>query len=388
MMFQECEQIEGQEDGLPVIKVVGVGGAGGNAINRMIASGMRDVEFIAINTDAQDLARNQARNKLPLGKLGAGGKPEAGRAAAEARREDIRALLKGANIVFITAGMGGGTGTGAAPVVAEVAKEMDILTVGVVTKPFADEGKRRMQNAEAGIEELTKNLNAYLVSLNDKLMETLDDDVLMDDAFAASDDVLKNAVAGIVEIIVTNGQVNVDFNDVKTAMSYTGRALMGTGIASGEKRARTAAEMAVDAPLLEGMSLKNAKALLVNITASRTSFKMREKSEVMDTVQELTDAEEVFWGMVYDENMGDELRVTVIATGIDAQSEGLTVIDTQQAEPEEKLVAAGGARVPFGIRAPSAAGASALPGIIRSSRGGAALGNSVEVPACLRRQAD
>jgi cell division protein FtsZ len=205
----------------------------------------------------------------------------------------------------------------------------------------------------------------------------------MDDAFAASDDVLKNAVAGIVEIIVTNGHVNVDFNDVKTAMSYNGRALMGTGIATGEKRACMAAQMAVEAPLLEGMDLGKAKALLVNITASRTSFKMREKTEVMNTVEALTEAEEVFWGMVYDEKMGDELRVTVIATGIDAQSEGLTVIDTQQPEQEEKLVAAGGSRTPFGLRTPTLGG---IPSIV--SRRGAPLGNSVEVPACLRRQAD
>lgn len=301
-----------------IIKVIGVGGAGGNAIEHMISQGVQGVEFITANTDDQALGRSQARIKLALGDtgLGAGAKPEAGRAAADAHREQIRAMLDGAHMVFITAGMGGGTGTGAAPVFAEVARDMGILTVGVVTKPFSFEGNRRMKAAEAGIAEFGKHVDSLIVILNDKLMEVMGDDAGVDECFAAADDVLKNAVGGIAEIITYPGLVNVDFEDVRTVMSEMGRAMMGSAIAIGPDRARVAAEHAVASPLLEGIDLSGARGVLVNITASRT-LKMREVNEVMNTVKAFAaDDAHIIFGAVFDEEMGEHLRVTVVATGL------------------------------------------------------------------------
>lgn len=312
------EIIEKEESGT-IIKVFGVGGAGGNAIEHMIREGVNGVEFIAANTDAQALSRNAATSKLSLGKtgLGAGAKPEAGQAAAEAHKDEIRATLQGAHMAFITAGMGGGTGTGAAPVVAEIAREMGILTVGVVTKPFSFEGARRMKAAEAGIAEFSKHVDSLIVILNDKLMEVMGDDADVDDCFKAADDVLKNAVGGIAEIITFPGMVNVDFEDVKTVMGEMGRAMMGSAAASGVDRARIAAEQAVASPLLEGVNLSGARGVLVNITAAKGKLKMKEVNEVMNTVKAFAaeDAHIIF-GAVYDELMGDGLRVTVVATGL------------------------------------------------------------------------
>ncbi len=312
------EIIEKEETGT-IIKVFGVGGAGGNAIEHMIREGVSGVEFIAANTDAQALSRNAAAAKLSLGQsgLGAGAKPEAGKAAAEQHREDIRAMLEGAHMTFITAGMGGGTGTGAAPVVAEIAREMGILTVGVVTKPFSFEGGKRMKSAEAGISEFAKHVDSLIVILNDKLMEVMGDDADVDDCFKAADDVLKNAVGGIAEIITYPGLVNVDFEDVRTVMGEMGRAMMGSASAAGVDRARIAAEQAVASPLLEGVNLSGARGVLVNITAAKGNLKMKEVNEVMNTVKAFAaeDAHIIF-GAVYDELMGDALRVTVVATGL------------------------------------------------------------------------
>lgn len=313
------EIIEKDEESGTIIKVFGVGGAGGNAIEHMINEGVNGVEFIAANTDAQALGRNAASSKLSLGQsgLGAGAKPEKGQEAAQAHRDEIRASLQGAHMAFITAGMGGGTGTGAAPVVAEIAREMGILTVGVVTKPFSFEGGKRMKAAEAGIAEFSKHVDSLIVILNDKLMEVMGDDADVDDCFKAADDVLKNAVGGIAEIITYPGLVNVDFEDVRTVMGEMGRAMMGSAAAAGVDRARIAAEQAVASPLLVGVNLSGAKGVLVNITAAKGNLKMKEVNEVMNTVKAFAaeDAHIIF-GAVYDELMGDALRVTVVATGL------------------------------------------------------------------------
>ena len=303
-----------------VIKVIGVGGCGGNAVDHMITSGLTGVEFIAINTDAQALNRNQAKLQLQLGNgvtkgLGAGANPDVGREAALEDRERIAELIDGADMLFITAGMGGGTGTGAAPVVAEVAKELGILTVAVVTKPFMFEGKR-VRAANAGIEALSKHVDSLIIIPNEKLMQVLGDDVSMLDAFKAANNVLHGAVGGIAEVINCPGLVNVDFADVRTVMSEMGMAMMGSAQASGENRARIAAEQAVASPLLEDVNLAGARGVLVNITASST-VKMREIHEVMNTIKAFT-AEEatVIVGQVLDDSMEDALRVTMVATGL------------------------------------------------------------------------
>ncbi|MGA0808078.1 MAG: cell division protein FtsZ [Burkholderiaceae bacterium] len=301
-----------------VIKVVGVGGAGGNAVSHMIRRGVQGVEFICANTDAQSLAKSKAGLALQLGSsgLGAGAKPEAGRAAAESDKARIAEALDGAHMVFITAGMGGGTGTGAAPVVAEVAKDKGALTVAVVTKPFSFEGGKRMRAAEQGLEELQGKVDCLIVILNEKLEEVLGDDITQLEAFAAADDVLNNAVAGIAEIINVEGLVNVDFEDVKTVMGEQGKAMMGTATASGPDRARIAAEQAVRSPLLEGVDLSGARGILVNITANG-SLKLKETKLAMETIRNFA-AEDatIIFGTVHDESMADNLRVTVVATGL------------------------------------------------------------------------
>jgi cell division protein FtsZ len=301
-----------------IIKVVGVGGAGGNAVTHMVNRNVSGVDFICANTDSQVLARTRAQTQLQLGAtgLGAGAKPEAGKLAAEAERDRIREALQGAHMVFITAGMGGGTGTGAAPVVAQMAKEMGILTVGVVSKPFIFEGSKRMRVAEAGIGELEQHVDSLIIVLNEKLMDVLGEDVSMEEAFRAADDVLHNAVAGIAEIINNPGLVNVDFEDVKTVMAEMGMAMMGSAYADGLDRARIAAEQAVASPLLEGVDLSGARGVLVNITASK-SLKMKEVNEVMNTIRAFaSDDATIIFGTVFDENLADKLRVTVVATGL------------------------------------------------------------------------
>ncbi len=302
-----------------VIKVIGVGGCGGNAVDHMIEQGVQGVEFIAINTDAQALKRNRARTQLQIGAsitkgLGAGAIPDVGRAAAEEDRARITELISGANMVFITAGMGGGTGTGAAPVVAQIAKEMGILTVAVVTKPFAHEGKR-MRLALTGIEELTEHVDSLIIVPNEKLMTVLGEDTTLLDAFRSSNSVLQGAVAGISEVINVPGLVNVDFADVRTLMSENGMAMMGSASASGPDRAKKAAESAMSSPLLEDVNLAGARGVLVNIS-SNCSLTLKEYQQVTHSVQFAIEDATVIVGSVFDEGMGDELRVTIVATGL------------------------------------------------------------------------
>lgn len=310
------------------IKVIGVGGAGGNAVAHMIRSGLTGVEFICCNTDAQALVNTNSPVQIKLGNtgLGAGAKPEQGRAAAELGRDEIQAALMGANMVFITAGMGGGTGTGAGPVVAEIAKKLGILTVGVVTKPFLFEGGRRLKMAEEGIAELSKHVHSLIVVLNENLYDLMDNDATQEECFQAADNVLHNACSGIAEIINVEGNVNVDFEDVKTIMSEQGQAMMGTGSASGPDRARLAAEQAIACPLLEGIDLNGARGILVNITASR-SLKMRETKEIMNIIRSYASEDaNVIFGNAYDDTMDDTLRVTVVATGLGQAKNNLKIL--------------------------------------------------------------
>src|SRR3954470_24114700 len=318
------------------IKVIGVGGGGGNAVEHMIDQGVQGVDFICANTDAQALNRSAAHHLIRLGTtgLGAGAKPEAGRAAAEEAVDRIRQSIDGAHMLFITAGMGGGTGTGAAPVIARVAKEMGILTVGVVTKPFEFEGARRQKSADTGVSELEANVDSLIVILNDKLLDVLGDDVTQDQAFAHANDVLKNAVGGISDIIHIPGLVNVDFEDVKTVMSEPGKAMMGTAIGHGPDRATKAAEAAVACPLLEGIDLSGARGVLVLIAANRNTFKLSESKNAMNTIRRYAaDDAHVIYGTAYDDSLSDQLRVTVIATGFSCLRRAqapLTVIQSQQ----------------------------------------------------------
>ncbi|MBC7944274.1 MAG: cell division protein FtsZ [Burkholderiales bacterium] len=320
-----------------VIKVIGVGGCGGNAVEHMIRLGVQGVEFICANTDAQALKRSQVKTQLQLGVnitkgLGAGANPDIGREAALEDRERLAELIEGADMLFLTAGMGGGTGTGAAPVVAEIAKEMGILTVAVVTKPFAFEG-RRQRVALEGLSLLAQHVDSLIVIPNDKLMQVLGEDVSMLDAFQAANNVLHGAVAGIAEVINCPGTVNVDFADVKTVMSEMGMAMMGSAVATGANRARVAAEQAVASPLLEDINLSGARGILVNITASM-NLRMKEVHDVMNTIKGFSaDDATVIVGTVIDESMQNDLRVTMVATGLGApvnrnQSKPLTMIRT------------------------------------------------------------
>jgi len=304
-----------------VIKVIGVGGGGGNAVEHMVKHNIEGVEFIATNTDAQALKKSSAGTIIQLGRdvtkgLGAGANPEIGRLAAEEDRESIRAAIKGADMIFIAAGMGGGTGTGAAPVVAEIAREEGILTVAVVTKPFPFEGKKRMLYAEQGIELLAKHVDSLITIPNEKLLKVLGRGTSLLDAFAAANDVLLGAVQGIAELITRPGLINVDFADVRTVMSEMGNAMMGTGVASGEDRAEEAAEAAVASPLLEDIDLSGARGVLVNITAGM-DMTIEEFETVGNHVKAYTSENAtVVVGAVIDPEMDGELRVTVVATGI------------------------------------------------------------------------
>ncbi len=300
-----------------VIKVVGVGGAGGNAVQHMINKGVSGVEFIVANTDAQALSLSKAHNVIQIGEsgLGAGMKPQVGRQLAEDTRSRIEDALRGAHMVFIAAGMGGGTGTGAAPIVAQVAKELGALTVAVVSKPFSYEGQKCMDIADEGLEELGQHVDSLIVILNEKLEEIYEDGSMME-WLQHADDVLNNAVAGIAEIINVPGHINVDFNDVKTIMGEQGKAMMGTAVASGLDRARIAAEQAVASPLLDGVDLSGASGVLVNVTGSR-GLKGKEIKEVMATVRAFAAPDaSIAQGIAYDDTMGEEIRVTVVATGL------------------------------------------------------------------------
>jgi cell division protein FtsZ len=396
----DFDMIETEVQDGTIIKVVGVGGAGGNAVQHMISRGVQGVEFICMNTDAQALKRSSASRVLQLGNtgLGAGAKPEVGRGCADQAREQIADSLRGAHMVFITAGMGGGTGTGAAPIVAQVAKEMGILTVGVVSKPFDFEGARRAKVAEHGSSELESSVDSRIVVLNEKLFEVMGDDAEMDKCFQCADDVLHNAVAGIAEIINVDGLVNVDFEDVKTVMGEQGKAMMGTATVSGVDRARLAAEQAVASPLLEGVDLSGARGVLVNITASR-SLKLSETKEVMNTIRSYA-AEDatVIFGTVYDDSMSDALRVTVVATGLGRSA---------KKQQPMTLLKTGTDNMPVQMMANMTAAAAThsspdysnldTPAVWRSSRESASAHvaalqekgvDTYDIPAFLRKQAD
>ena len=402
------------------IKVIGVGGGGGNAVEHMIVSDVQGVEFICANTDAQALARSSAHKVIQLGNsgLGAGSKPEKGREAAEVAEEDIRAAIDGAHMLFITAGMGGGTGTGAAPVIARVAKEMGILTVGVVTKPFDWEGGRRMTNADSGLSELEANVDSLIVVLNEKLLEVLGDDVTQDEAFAHANDVLRNAVGGIAEIINVPGHVNVDFEDVRTVMGEPGKAMMGTAVASGPDRARIAAEQAVACPLLEGIDLSGAKGVLVLITAAKGSLKLSESKLAMNTIRAYASPDaHVIYGTAYDDSLGEDIRVTVVATGLSRQGvrrtapplqvlrTGTDNVPIQVAPGAGMAMASGASAVVAGMMGATATAAMpqtdyqtlSTPSVWRTNRTQAAAKvdalssggmDDFEIPAFLRKQAD
>jgi len=405
-------EIIDKEPNSTVIKVIGVGGAGGNAVEHMIREGVQGVEFICANTDAQSLKNSSAGIKLQLGPgLGAGGKPERARDLAQTDRERIAEALQGAHMAFITAGMGGGTGTGAAPVVAEVARELGILTVAVVTKPFEFEGKR-MRLAEEGLGELAQHVDSLIVILNEKLMEVLGDDVTMTEAFKSADNVLKNAVGGIAEIINVPGLVNVDFEDVRTVMGEMGKAMMGSATAAGSERARAASEQAVASPLLEGIELSGARGVLVNITASK-DLGMKEVREVMTTIRNYASPEAtIIFGTVFDEGMEDQLRVTVVATGLGGAVRMAAKPKLQPVQPEAYR-RTGTDDMPVDAMGGMAQGSMemGLPPVFHSGRGRGAVGGvadsmrsagsdpsdipavlrsggDIPIPAFLRRQAD
>ncbi|MBN1534575.1 MAG: cell division protein FtsZ [Spirochaetes bacterium] len=305
-----------------VIKVVGIGGAGTNAVNRMIATGMEGVEFIVVNTDAQQLRVSLSPTKIQIGNkltrgLGAGADPQVGREAANEDRDKLQKALKGADMVFITAGMGGGTGTGAAPIVAEIAKEQQALVVGVVTKPFRVEGKKRAARAEEGIQEIKQKVDTLITIPNDLLLKIIDRRTPIDDAFKLADDILRQGVQGIADLIMVTGLVNVDFADVRTVMRETGDALMGVGIGSGENKALEATQMAINSPLLEETCIDGAKAVLINI-AGGNDLSLHEVNEVTDLITRQVDPEaNIIFGTTIDPSLDERVRVTVIATGFD-----------------------------------------------------------------------
>ena len=328
-MFELVENVAQSAE----IKVIGVGGGGGNAVHHMINNQVEGVEFICANTDAQALHNLKAKTILQMGSnitkgLGAGANPEIGRQAALEDRDEIAEILSGADMVFITAGMGGGTGTGAAPIVAEVAREMGILTVAIVTRPFPFEGKKRSKIAEEGIQLLTEHVDSLITIPNEKLLDVLGKEATLLEAFKAANDVLLGAVKGIADLIMNPGMINVDFADVKTVMSEMGMAMMGTGAAVGADRAREAAEAAIRSPLLEDVNLQGARGILVNITAGE-NLSLGEFSEVGDTIEEFaSDDATVVVGTVIDPSLENEMRVTVVATGLgDKHAKPTKVVD-------------------------------------------------------------
>ena len=313
-------------DGIATIKVIGVGGAGNNAVNRMIDAGIRGVEFIAVNTDRQILQESKAPTKIQIGEkitrgLGAGANPDIGAQAAEETKGEIAEALRGADMVFVTAGIGGGTGTGAAPIVAAAAKEMGILTIGVVTKPFTFEGKKRLSQAERGIESLKSKVDTLVVIPNDKLLQIIDRKTSILEAFKMADDVLRQGVQGISDLIAVPGLINLDFADVKTIMLNTGMAHMGIGRASGENRAEDAAKQAIESPLLE-TSIEGARGVIINITGS-SNIGLHEVNTAAELIQRSVDSEaNIIFGSVVDEEMGDDIQITVIATGFEKNEPG------------------------------------------------------------------
>jgi len=380
------------------IKVVGVGGGGGNALNHMLASNIEGVEFICANTDAQALKDITAKTVLQLGTeatkgLGAGANPEVGRQAAIEDHARIAEVLEGADMVFITAGMGGGTGTGAAPVFAQVARELGILTVAVVTKPFAFEGRKRMKIAEEGIKALSEHVDSLITIPNEKLKDVMGETTSLLKAFAAANDVLLGAVQGIADLIIRPGMINVDFADVRTVMSEMGMAMMGSGRSSGEGRAREAAEAAIRSPLLEDVNLQGARGILVNITAG-PDLSLGEFSEVGEIVEDFaSDNATVVVGTVIDESLGEELRVTVVATGLGGVEEKPTmkVVEQPQVQPQRPVMDASG-NVDYGtldrptVMRQQTVGNAA---VAQTPDGGVQYKEDyLDVPAFLRRQAD
>jgi cell division protein FtsZ len=369
-----------------VIKVIGVGGGGGNAVANMVRAGVEGVEFIAANTDAQVLAKTGARTLLQLGPtitkgLGAGANPEVGRQAAMEDRERIQEVIRGADMLFITAGMGGGTGTGAAPVVAQVARELGILTVAVVTRPFSFEGAKRMQVARDGIADLAKHVDSLITVPNERLLAVLGKKISLLDAFKAADDVLHNAVSGIADLITRPGLINVDFADVRTVMAEMGVAMMGSGTASGDDRARMAAEKALRSPLLDDVDLAGARGILVNVTGG-PKLSIGEFQEVGETVREFaSDEATVVVGMVVDPEMDEDIRVTVVATGLDR-------VPARVEEPPVRLVQRNASgEVNYGeLDRPAITRKRSLPE--RGARAGENDLDYLDVPAFLRRQAD
>ncbi|HMM45631.1 MAG TPA: cell division protein FtsZ [Candidatus Macondimonas sp.] len=369
-----------------VIKVIGVGGGGGNAVANMVRAGIDGVEFIAANTDAQVLSATGARTQLQLGAtitkgLGAGANPDIGRQAAMEDRERVQEVIRGADMLFITAGMGGGTGTGAAPVVAQIAREMGILTVAVVTRPFSFEGNKRMTVARDGIAELAKHVDSLITVPNERLLAVLGKKIALVEAFKAADDVLRNAVSGIADLITRPGLINVDFADVRTVMAEMGVAMMGSGTASGDDRARAAAEKAVRSPLLDDVDLAGARGILVNVTGG-PKLSIGEFQEVGETVREFaSDEATVVVGTVIDPSMDEEIRVTVVATGLDRPV-------ARNEEPPVRLVQ----RNPSGEINYSELERPAISrrrvGQERAQRGGDGDMDYLDVPAFLRRQAD
>ncbi len=373
-----------------VIKVIGIGGGGGNAVQHMVEADIEGVEFICANTDAQALRNSATRSVLQLGAnitkcLGAGASPDVGKQAALEDRERIVEVIDGADMLFITAGMGGGTGTGGAPVIAKAAKEMGILTVAVVTKPFPFEGKKRMHVAETGIAELAQYVDSLITIPNEKLLSVLGKNISLLEAFRAANDVLLGAVQGIAELITRPGLINVDFADVRTVMSEMGMAMMGSGCATGEDRARRAAEMAIASPLLEDINIAGARGILVNVTAG-LDLAIGEFDEVGNTVKEFaSDNATVVVGTVIDPEMTEELRVTVVATGLGTEEaledNPLTLIHNQKGEQEEDVDYEKLDR-PTVIRNRMAAGGG------RYANQGEASMDYLDIPAFLRRQAD
>jgi len=378
------------------IKVVGVGGAGGNAINNMIEGKLQGAKFIAVNTDAQDLEASRAPARIQIGEkltegLGAGANPEIGRQAALENIDAMRASLEDSHMIFITAGLGGGTGTGAAPVIAEACKDAGALTVAVVTKPFGFEGKRRTKQAEAGLEALKAMADTVIVIPNDRLRGLASRHATALEMFKRADEVLLHAVRGITDLIMMPGLVNLDFSDVRTTMSKAGLAIMGTGIASGENRAVEAAERAISHPLLEGVSIKGARGVLMNITCG-PELTMAEMTEASDRIHsEAGDDADIIWGTVIDDRVEDELRVTVIATGIGSKDEEKKVPTLTKGKVRDitqaDLANAVDLDEPTFIRQEKAVGESG-GAQYRGYRGIILDGHDLEVPTFMRRKAD
>ena len=324
MMDFDDENIT-MKDGTATIKVIGVGGAGNNAVNRMLDLGIKNVDFIAVNTDRQALQKSKANTKIQIGEkitrgLGAGANPDVGAQSAEESKQEITEVLRGADMVFVTAGMGGGTGTGAAPTVAGLAKEMGILTIGVVTKPFTFEGKKRLAQAERGIESLKGKVDTLIVIPNDKLLQVIDRKTSMAEAFMMADDILRQGVQGISDLITVTGAINLDFADVKTIMQNTGMAHMGIGFASGENKAEDAAKQAIQSPLLE-TTIEGARGVIINVTGG-IDLGLQEVNTAAELIQRSVDPEaNIIFGTVVDESMNDEIQITVIATGFEDQNE-------------------------------------------------------------------